>query len=355
MRKTVLAFVLVLSLLLSSCIVVTPSGESSSASSDKTSAAETSSGKSISDLTESSAAEASKAESSAEESSKEDSSKAESSKEESSKTESSKEESSKTESSKEESSKTESSKEESSKAESSKEESSKAESSKEESSKTESSKEESSKTEFSKEESSKAESSKEESSASTNTAKEFSLGTTADGTYENAYFGIGVKPGDDWIFYSTEELATTSGISADQMTVESVKELLAKQQTVFDMFAMSSDGLRTMNVVFEDLGTVYGAMLDESGYIDIALSKLAPSLEAQGFKNIVTEKGSLEFAGSEHGIIRLTSQMSVNNIDIDVYEMVIVIKQDNYITSVTLASFMEDHVAEMAEWFYAVK
>ena len=139
------------------------------------------------------------------------------------------------------------------------------------------------------------------------------------------------------------------------MTVESVKELLAKQQTVFDMFAMSSDGLRTMNVVFEDLGTVYGALLDESGYIDIALSKLAPSLEAQGFKNIVTEKGSLEFAGSEHGIIRLTSQMSVNNIDIDVYEMVIVIKQDNYITSVTLASFMEDHVAEMAEWFYAVK
>ena len=285
MRKTVLAFVLVLSLLLSSCIVATPSGESSSASSDKTSAAETSSGKSISDLTESSAAEASKAESSAEESSKEDSSKAESSKEESS----------------------------------------------------------------------KAESSKEESSASTNTAKEFSLGTTADGTYENAYFGIGVKPGDDWIFYSTEELATTSGISTDQMTVESVKELLAKQQTVFDMFAMSSDGLRTMNVVFEDLGTVYGALLDESGYIDIALSKLAPSLEAQGFKNIVTEKGSLEFAGSEHGIIRLTSQMSVNNIDIDVYEMVIVIKQDNYITSVTLASFMEDHVAEMAEWFYAVK
>ena len=350
MRKTVLAFVLVLSLLLSSCIVATPSGESSSASSDKTSAAETSSGKSISDLTESSAAEASKAESSAEEASKEDSSKAESSKEESSKAESSKEESSKAESSKEESSKTESSKEESSKAESSKEESSKAESSKEESSKAESSAEESSK-----EDSSKAESSKEESSASTNTAKEFSLGTTADGTYENAYFGIGVKPGDDWIFYSTEELATTSGISADQMTVESVKELLAKQQTVFDMFAMSSDGLRTMNVVFEDLGTVYGALLDESGYIDIALSKLAPSLEAQGFKNIVTEKGSLEFAGSEHGIIRLTSQMSVNNIDIDVYEMVIVIKQDNYITSVTLASFMEDHVAEMAEWFYAVK
>jgi hypothetical protein len=224
-----------------------------------------------------------------------------------------------------------------------------------ESSKAESSTADSSKAESSKAESSKAESSKAESSKAADTTKEFALGTSADGVYENAFLGIGVKPADGWVLASVDELAVTSGISSDQMTVESVKKLLADHKTVFDLFAQASDGLATMNIVFEDLGTLYGMMLDESGYIDIAMGKLAPSLEPQGFKNIKTEKSSLMFAGSEHESIKLTAQMSVNGIDYDIYELLVCIKQGNYVASVTLASFLTDSTAEMAEWFYAVK
>ena len=53
-------------------------------------------------------------------------------------------------------------------------------------------------------------------------------------------------------------------------------------KSTYDMFASAMEGLVTINVVYEDLGALYGKLLDEAGYLEIAVPKLEDAIQREG-------------------------------------------------------------------------
>ena len=88
--------------------------------------------------------------------------------------------------------------------------------------------------------------------------------------------GIGCQLSDDWTYYTDEQLAELSGVVAESS--EEMQKAMEDGKSTYDMFASAMEGLVTINVVYEDLGALYGKLLDEAGYLEIAVPKLEDAL-----------------------------------------------------------------------------
>ena len=73
-------------------------------------------------------------------------------------------------------------------------------------------------------------------------------------------------------------------------------------------------------------------------------------MEAYGFEDVTASVTTAELAGEERPAIALTATIQ----DIPVYELIVCLRQGNYIYCVTLCSYTEDVTAQMAELFYAL-
>ena len=78
----------------------------------------------------------------------------------------------------------------------------------------------------------------------------FEPGSVSGGMYANEFAGIGCKLDDSWVFYTQEQMAELNGVLTEGTDSEDVKAMLADSPSIFDMYAVSTDGLMTMNVVF---------------------------------------------------------------------------------------------------------
>ena len=72
-------------------------------------------------------------------------------------------------------------------------------------------------------------------------------------------------------------------------------------KSTYDMFAQRMEGLVTINVVYEDLGALYGKLLDEAGYLEIAVPKLEDALASMGLSNVKVEQTPVQFVRSGSG------------------------------------------------------
>lgn len=180
---------------------------------------------------------------------------------------------------------------------------------------------------------------------------EFEIGVTTGGTYENAFIGFGLKIPDDWMFYSEEQINQLNGLVADMVDDEQLKEQLKNAKTIYDMYAISADGLQTINVTMENLGVAYGKMVSEDDYIDIALRTLPSQLVSAGYdEDMEIEKVTVDFAGEQRSAIKIKAAVYGS----EVYQMMVVMKAGNYMALTTSTSFLADDTAEIAGWFYAV-
>jgi len=182
-----------------------------------------------------------------------------------------------------------------------------------------------------------------------------SLGRIEGGTYENSFFGIGCTLDDNWTYHTEEELAKMNGTVADALTDEDLKELLKNSKSVYDMYAQADGGLVNISVIMEDVGVLYGATLEEEDYADISANLLPDALTSAGCSNIVAEKTAVEFAGSEHMGIKVKCQVTAEEVTLDLYELIVCIKEGNYFAVITCTSFIEDITDTLASCFYAVE
>ncbi len=91
----------------------------------------------------------------------------------------------------------------------------------------------------------------------------FQRGTIENGIYTNTFAGIGCQLSDDWTYYTDEQLAELSGVVAESS--EEMQKAMEDGKSTYDMFASAMEGLVTINVVYEDLGALYGKLLDDHG------------------------------------------------------------------------------------------
>lgn len=179
---------------------------------------------------------------------------------------------------------------------------------------------------------------------------EFQSGRVEGGTYTNEFLSVACQLGDEWTYLTDEEIAQLNGEIGESLTDEELSEMFSNGKTVQDMYAASADGTATINVIFEDMGVLYGAALDEDAYINLVMPTLEDALMQAGMSDIQVEAGSMEFAGADHSTLRVTSTIS----EIPVYELMVCVKEGNYMGVITLASYLEDTTEEMAALFTAL-
>lgn len=165
--------------------------------------------------------------------------------------------------------------------------------------------------------------------------------------YENENIGVGVLLDEDWVIYNDEQLAQLSGLTADMFSDEKYKEMMEKSNSFTDFFAQHSSGA-SMNVMFENLGLLYGSVLSEEQYRTAAMQNMAGAYESAGFENVQIEENTVEFAGAER--IGIHTSCTVNGVNY--YVQQVLIKAGSHMGIISLCCFVQDDTPLMASFFY---
>ncbi len=182
----------------------------------------------------------------------------------------------------------------------------------------------------------------------------YEIGSTDGGIYTNDFVGIGCKLDENWTFYNEKQLAELNGVLVDALDDKDLAEEYTKSmesgKTVYDMCAGSKDGLALINIVIENLGVMYGATLDESGYIDLSMDTLKKTLDSAGMLNTTIAKISVDCAGAARSGFEVYGEKD----GISVYEKAICIKTGNYMAIITVCSYTKDITDDLASLFYSL-
>lgn len=170
--------------------------------------------------------------------------------------------------------------------------------------------------------------------------------------YTNDDIGATVLFDGNWYVADMTELAGMINLTVDTSSGQSssdIASLMRESNTFFDLYTLSSDSTRSINITYEKLNAIYGAILSEEGYIDASLENLDASLEPSGFSDIVKSKTTQMFAGKEHAAIELEASLNGGK----VYEKLVCIKSGSYMVCVTFATYNENNTDELVAMFTA--
>ncbi len=178
------------------------------------------------------------------------------------------------------------------------------------------------------------------------------MGTVSGGTYTNRFAGISCTLDDSWYFYTDEQIDELNGFVRESTSDEELKTRLESSSSVQDMYAASTDGLMTINVVFTNMGLLGGSTVTPQDVAELSVEQVPAALESYGFTDVTAQLTTVDFAGQKNVPAVAVSAM---NGDIATYELLVCLKAGNYSFSVTLCSFTEDVTADMAALFTAVQ
>lgn len=167
-------------------------------------------------------------------------------------------------------------------------------------------------------------------------------------SYVNDLIGIGCRLDADWDVFDREQIAQLNGLMADLTNDEDIAEYFRSNGNLILFYAQKEDGLITLNITLEDLGTLYGSPLNEKQYADSSVSQIVPALESVGLSNVSTEIGSVTFAGKEHVAVFVTADLQ----GVDAYETLVYVKTGSRMAVITAASFLTNVTGDTLSLFY---
>lgn len=180
--------------------------------------------------------------------------------------------------------------------------------------------------------------------------KSLELGSVTGGKYENDYFGFGCELDEEWTYATEEQLLGMVQTTADLVGDDDVKDRLLKADMFYDMVTYYSDGVTNINVVVQNIGVAYGALIDEEAIVEQTIKSLPDQLAAASMEVKSCEHVTAEFAGADHdGILMHTTANGT-----DIYQLQVYVKVGKYVAMITMSSPLEDNIEPMLGFFYAV-
>ncbi len=186
--------------------------------------------------------------------------------------------------------------------------------------------------------------------ASTVSAPEFSLGNTDGLVYENKFIGIGCTLDSGWSFYTDEQIKELNNITND-LAGDAYVEAMKDANLVYDMFAVSDDQLKNMNVILEKVNPITLTSLDIAQNFENSFATMKESFENIGYTNVAYEIGEITISGKKHVSLNITAEIS----GIKMYQKCFAIKCNGYLANIAITSLNENAIDSIISKFYEVK
>ena len=178
--------------------------------------------------------------------------------------------------------------------------------------------------------------------------------TPETNTYENEFVGIGCQLDEEWEIFDEEQMAALNGLVQEVVTDEDIAKQLAEGGYLQPFYAQTEGGLCTMNLTLENLGVLYGSILDEKSYLTLAMSQVSPVMESLGMTDAQAEMTTVDFIDGSHDAVAITAKIPVGDSEVYFYETIVCLKVGSYIANLTVASTFTDITQEIFELFYAL-
>ena len=174
------------------------------------------------------------------------------------------------------------------------------------------------------------------------------VGTSKNNTYKNTFAGITCTLGSDWTFMTDAEIKANNELTMDMMG-DNYAEAIKNATYFTDMMATHTNGMDTINVVFEKLTGVNQSLTEEQ-YANLCKDSTKGALESMGMTKvtITVEKGI--FAGEEHNFLAISGEFS----GVPVYERLVVLRCGSYAVSVTACTWYADTCKTILDSFKAI-
>ena len=175
------------------------------------------------------------------------------------------------------------------------------------------------------------------------------IGEKTASTYVNEGLGIRAEFPANWTVLD-EQTAQVMGLVADHLSEEDLADQLRESGSLCDLYAIATDQSGdNVNIMIQDLGVLYGIVLDENRYTDLNMDQIEPTLSQMGMTDITMEKANVTFAGAEHPSILVSANYS----GVPVYEQMVIFKAGNYMSAITVFSVDKARVDQILGFFSA--
>ena len=163
---------------------------------------------------------------------------------------------------------------------------------------------------------------------------EFTSGIITENSYENAFLGIGCKLNDDW-----------------HTDVEgSEDETVGEEGIVTDFLAATDDATQHISVIVQDMGLVYGAVMDEKSLIESALAGVEQGISEMDGEKVSIKIAEVDFCGDTHYAYDCSYERS----GMPVFQKQIYLKKGKYLAVITFSTYLENTTDDMVKLFYAI-
>lgn len=170
------------------------------------------------------------------------------------------------------------------------------------------------------------------------------IGIIEGNAYANLLMGFGCVVEEGWTFSSREEIAELCGITVDILDEAELSGAI--DAGMYDMVAVSADGMANVNVVIQNTGLL-GSAVEEEDVVEQVLGQMGQLFGSMGYEDVKTKAQAIDFVDGEHAGIYTSA--TINNIDF--YQCQVTYKVGTHIASVTASSYGEDVTKDILAWF----
>lgn len=163
--------------------------------------------------------------------------------------------------------------------------------------------------------------------------------------YTNSAADITFTAPEGWTYYTDEQIATLYNLSSEELLPEETAEILENTDLVYDMYCQNITTGASVNINFENLGILYGALLDEKSYLELSKTNLESSLSGSGMELTSCELVTATVNGKEVSCLDIVINMT--NYDVDLYEKIFVKKVSEFMGCITVGALTTDEIDEI--------
>lgn len=177
----------------------------------------------------------------------------------------------------------------------------------------------------------------------------YSAGAVDGLKYESSFIGIGCTLPDDWSFYTDEQIRELNNITTE-VAGEEYEKLMQDAQIIYDMYAISSNQVDTINVNLEKVNSVALLALDMTEYYEQSVESIKTAYNNMGATSFDYTIGEVAIDGEKFVSLNVVAEINGTKL----YQTAFAKKCSGYVANITVTSIDEATVKSIIDSFYVV-